>query len=216
MPVNGIELKQGQVWITRAGHVVELYVNNNEEFPWVGVNTYLKYKTEYRDDGAWHQNKTYETAKDLIKIIKDVPMKSTNKFNPQPGDKIICNNGEEFICCTEEQLKQSIGGITKTKAIIGWNADGFEWQDWNSDGTTHLGYDEWGIREVIHQSSEVTDDKKEEVKEDTRYTMQDIKEAWDASGWVISTSAWEVFQKNLTKVNSPEYQEYLRLKAIYE
>ena len=21
----------------------------------------------------------------------------TNKFNPVPGDKIICNNGEEFI-----------------------------------------------------------------------------------------------------------------------
>ena len=48
------------------------------------------------------------------------------------------------------------------------------------------------------------------------YTLQEIKEAWDASGWVISTSAWEAFQKNLTKINSPEYQEYLRLKEIYE
>ena len=56
----------------------------------------------------------------------------------------------------------------------------------------------------------------EEVKEEPRFTMQEIKEAWDTSGWVISTSAWEVFQKNLTKINSPEYQEYLRLKAIYE
>ena len=140
----------------------------------------------------------------------------TKLFLPKPGDKIICNNGEEFICCTEEQLKQSIGGIVKTKAIIGWNEDGFEWQDWNSDGTTHLRYDEWAIREVIPQSSEVTDDKKEEVKEEPRYNLQEIKEAWDASGWVISTSAWEVFQKNLTKISSPEYQEYLRLRAIYE
>ena len=55
-----------------------------------------------------------------------------------------------------------------------------------------------------------------EVKEEPRYSLQEIKEAWDASGWVISTSAWYTFQKNITKINSPEYQEYLRLKAIYE
>ena len=63
---------------------------------------------------------------------------------------------------------------------------------------------------------DVIEEVKEEVKEEPRYTMQEIKEAWDACGWVISTSAWEAFQKNLTKINSPEYQEYLRLKAIYE
>lgn len=141
---------------------------------------------------------------------------NANKFNPQPGDKIICNNGEEFICCTEEQFKQSIRGIVKTKSIIGWNDNGFGWQDWNSDGTTYLGYGEWAIREVIPQSSEVTADKKEEVKEEPHYTMQEIKEAWDASGWVSAISGWDNFQKNLTKINSPEYQEYLRLKAIYE
>ena len=55
-----------------------------------------------------------------------------------------------------------------------------------------------------------------EDKGEPRYTLQEIKEAWDASGWVRSTYAWEAFQKNLTKINSPEYQEYLRLKAIYE
>ena len=27
------------------------------------------------------------------------------KFQPKPGDKIICNNGEEFICCTLGNLK---------------------------------------------------------------------------------------------------------------
>ena len=57
------------------------------------------------------------------------------------------------------------------------------------------------------------EDKKEEVKEEPRYTMQEIKEVWDASGWV---SGWDNFQNNLTKIRSPEYQEYLRLKAIYE
>jgi hypothetical protein len=140
-----------------------------------------------------------------------------NKFDPQPGDKIICNNGEEFICCTKEQLKICIDGIFETKDIVGLTKDGRRWQDWNADGTSCLGYyNNWAIREVIPQISEVTADKKEEVKEEPRYNLQEIKEAWDASGWIVSTSSWNTFQKNLTKVNSPEYQEYLRLKAIYE
>ena len=92
--------------------------------------------------------------------------------------------------------------------------DGLGWIDWDGEDLSCL--EEYAIREVIPQSSEVIDDKKEEVKEEPLYTLQEIKEAWDASGWVISTSAWEVFQKNLTKISSPEYQEYLRLKAIYE
>ena len=151
----------------------------------------------------------------------------TNKFNPKseptklflpkPGDKIICNNGEEFICCTLEFLRETIyEGIKSDKPILGYRKFGYdeEWMHW--DGEDLSCPEEYGIREVIPQSSEVTDDKKEEVKEEPRYTLQEIKEAWDASGWVISTSAWEAFQKNLTKINSPEYQEYLRLKAIYE
>lgn len=28
-----------------------------------------------------------------------------NKLTPKPDDKIICNNGEEFICCTLGNLK---------------------------------------------------------------------------------------------------------------
>ena len=144
----------------------------------------------------------------------------TNKFNPQPGDKIICNNGEEFICCTLEFLRKTVyEGIKSDKPILGYRKFGYDavWTDWDEHGDAGFDYDDDdNIREVIPQSSEVTDDKKEEVKEEPRYSLQEIKEAWDASGWVISTSAWEVFQKNLTKISSPEYQEYLRLKAIYE
>ena len=33
---------------------------------------------------------------------------NANKFTPQPGDKIICNNGEEFVCCTLEFLRETI------------------------------------------------------------------------------------------------------------
>lgn len=139
------------------------------------------------------------------------------KFNPKPGDKIICNNGEEFICCTLEFMREAIyEGIKSDKPILGYRKFGYEeeWMDWDEEAQSCP--EEYGIREVIPQSSEVTDDKKKEVKEEPRFTMQEIKEAWDASGWVSAISGWDNFQKNLTKINSPEYQEYLRLKAIYE
>ena len=146
----------------------------------------------------------------------------TNKFNPQPGDKIICNNGEEFICCTKEFLMSKGYWIRGNGTIFGYSnypengTAGVYWDTWNQAGESTGASLSWDIREAISQNSEVTDDKKEEVKEEPRYTLQEIKEAWDASGWVISTTAWEAFQKNLTKISSPEYQEYLRLKAIYE
>ena len=150
------------------------------------------------------------------------------KFTPQPGDKIICNNGEEFICCTLEALvSEGFNPYFKNKsdsAVFGTKGDYSEWMYWCNGG--YPNDPEWNIREVIPQSSEASADKKEEVKEEPRYkaataeqplyTLQEIKEAWDASGWVTSTSSWSNFQKNLTKINSPEYQEYLRLKAIYE
>ena len=155
---------------------------------------------------------------------------NANKFTPQPGDKIICNNGEEFICCTLGFLQENIAKfISSNKPILGyWKyKHNNTWQDWDEHGNASYDNDnDYGIREVIPQNAENSADKKEEVKEEPRYkaataeqplyTMQEIKEAWDASGWVISTSSWEAFQKNLTKINSPEYQEYLRLKAIYE
>ena len=142
----------------------------------------------------------------------------TNKFKPKPGDKIICNNGEEFVCCTLETLiSKGFGIYFKNKSdseIFGMNEGYSKWMYWNNEG--YPNDFEWNIREVIPQNAENSADKEEEVKEEPLYTLQEIKEAWDASGWVISTSAWEAFQKNLTKINSPEYQEYLRLRAIYE
>ena len=144
------------------------------------------------------------------------------KFTPKPGDKIICNNGEEFICCTKEFLNED-GLATylsaKNKIFAYREAHDkcyhkYEWTYWDAEGKASC--DDHNIMEVIPQSSEESADKKEEVQEEPRYSLQEIKEAWDASGWVSSTSAWEAFQKNLTKINSPEYQEYLRLKAIYE
>ena len=219
MSVNGIRLAAGQKWKTKNYGVVTLSESGvNSNYPWrmnfpnngdpIGSIT--------TDGKYWEEDETPELL-ECIYNPEDKEEKKPMKFNPQPGDKIICNNGEEFICCTLDFLYAKGIHPSKPQAILGFDFVEETWQDWDEDGYASLApEDDYDIREVIPQSSEVTADKKEEVKEEPRYTMQEIKEAWDASGWVISTSAWEAFRKNLTKISSPEYQEYLRLKAIYE
>ena len=145
----------------------------------------------------------------------------TNKFNPQPGDKIICNNGEEFVCCTLETLISKGFGIHfKSKSdseIFGMKEDYSKWMYWHSVG--YLNEFEWNIREVIPQSSEVIDDKKEEVKEEPRYTVEEVFYAIkEHCGKYDSPLGCEFEIKNLLKRfdEDPGYKEYLRLKAIYE
>ena len=84
---------------------------------------------------------------------------NANKFTPKPGDKIICNNGEEFICCTLEFLRETIyEGIKSDKPILGYRKFGYyeEWIHWDEEALSCT--EEYGIREVIPQNSEVTDD----------------------------------------------------------
>lgn len=220
MPVNGIELKEGQVWKTKNYGVVKLSDSGvNANYPWRMrfPNNGESIGSITTDGKYWDEDEMPELLECIYNPESEEKTAMTNKFKPTPGDKIICNNGEEFICCTLEFLRKTIyEGIKSDKPILGYRKFGYdeEWLDWDEEALSCP--EEYGIREVIPQSSEVIDDKKEKIKEEPRYNLQEIKEAWDASGWVISTSAWGAFQKNLTKINSPEYQEYLRLKAIYE
>ena len=151
-------------------------------------------------------------------------IKKNNKFKPQPGDKIICNNGEEFICCTLEFLRETIYEGTKSdKPILGYRKFGYEeeWQHGGEDGYASLAPDnDYDIREVIPQSSEVTADKKEEVKEEPRYTVEEVIEAFSNAlhlSWMGGhKEGIEKVKDYLEKKSNKEYQEYLRLKAIYE
>ena len=143
------------------------------------------------------------------------------KFNPKPGDKIICNNGEEFICCTLEFLRETIyEGIKSDKPILGYRKFGYEeeWMDWDEEA--HSCPEEYGIREVIPQSSEVTDDKKEEVKEDSLYTVDEVFDAiFETTKHLQIEIPWDYIddvKEHLSRKNDQQYQEYLRLKAIYE
>ena len=152
---------------------------------------------------------------------------NANKFTPKPGDKIICNNGEEFICCTLGFLQENTAKfISSNKPILGyWKYKHNNiWQDWDEHGKVSYDNDDdndddYDIREVIPQSSEVIDDKKEEVKEEPRYTVEEVFYAIkEHCGKYDSPLGCEFEIKNLLKRfdEDPEYKEYLRLKAIYE
>ena len=142
------------------------------------------------------------------------------KFQPKPGDKIICNNGEEFICCTLEFLRKTIyEGIKSDKPILGYRKFGYdeEWLDWDEEAFSDS--EEYGIREVIPQSTESSADKKEEVKEEPRYTVEEVFYAIkEHCGKYDSPLGCEFEIKNLLKRfdEDTEYKEYIRLKAIYE
>ena len=146
---------------------------------------------------------------------------NANKFTPKPGDKIICNNGKEFICCTLETLiSKGFDICFKNKSdsvIFGTKEEYLSWMYWHNE--CYPNDPEWNIREVIPQSSEVIDDKKEEVKEEPRYTVDEVFYAIkEHCGKYDSPIGCEFEIKNLLKRfdEDPEYKEYLRLKAIYE
>ena len=147
---------------------------------------------------------------------------NANKFTPKPGDKIICNNGEEFICCTLDFLRNTIyEGIKSDKPILGYRKFGYEeeeWMDWDGEVLPFL--EEYSIREVIPQSSEVTAHKKEEVKEDSLYTVDEVFDAiFEVTKNIDIEVPWDYIddvKEHLSRKNDKQYQEYLRLKAIYE
>ena len=149
---------------------------------------------------------------------------NANKFAPKPGDKIICNNGEEFICCTLGNLKSK--GITfrlddEVSIIFGisehWEKN-YSWMYWQ--GNNYPNKHEWKILEVIPQNLESSADKKEEVKEEPRYTVEEVTEAFSNAlhlSWVGGREKGiEKVKDYLEKKSDKEYQEYLRLKVIYE
>ena len=145
------------------------------------------------------------------------------KFNPQPGDKIICENGDELICCDAAFLaKDGFDVSTDSNLIYGYQTSKhglyqYGWTFWNKFGDH--GDEGWCIREVIPQNAEDSADKEEEVKEEPRYTVEEVFYAIkEHCGKYDSPLGCEFEIKNLLKRfdEDPQYQEYLRLKAIYE
>ena len=113
--------------------------------------------------------------------------------------------------------------ISSAKPILGyWKYKHKNiWQDWDEHGkVSYDNDDDYDIREVIPQSSEVTDDKKEEVKEDSLYTVDEVFDAiFETTKHLHIEIPWDYIddvKEHLSRINDPQYLEFLRLKAIYE
>lgn len=172
-------------------------------------------------------------------IEKEDTVKEPKQFNPEPGDKIICNNGEEFTCCTREFLLNKDLQSCVRFEILAYRTNptnetiGIDWIGWPLDGKS-TGSKEWDIREVIPKqkdksgtnSFDKNDATQESYMEFRRnqdgtlsslnvYTAEDIRSAFiDDLSW--TESYLEMFMKSLEKVTKPEYKEYLRLKDMFE
>ena len=225
MPVNGIELKEGQIWEDnlRIRRTIKRNPSGSVDFPWIGENTEGGGYSTFTNDGRF--NGVNYSYYDLNKLIYNPESEEktamTNKFKPRPGDQIICNNGVEFICCTLDFLHAKDMYPSKPQAILGFNFVEKTWQDWDEDGYASLDpEDDYDIREVIPKSSEVIDDKKEEVKEDSLYTVDEVFDAiFEVTKHIDIEVPWDYIddvKEHLSRKNDKQYQEYLRLKAIYE
>ena len=225
MPVNGIKLKEGQIWEDNVGirRTIKRNLSGSIDFPWIGENTEGGGHSTLTNDGRF--NGVDYSYYDLNKLIYNPESEEktamTNKFNPQPGDKIICNNGKEFICCTLGNLKSKgiASHLDDEVSIIFGISEHWEkncsWMYWQVNNP--LNDHEWKIREVIPQNLESSADKKEEVKEEPRYTVEEVLEAIQILTPMRCSWSWvPEIKKHLNKVKDPQYLEYLRLKAIYE
>lgn len=217
MAVNGIELKEGQVWKRYDGVKFRLEPSwDNKTYVWKTVYENGEYDTVDCNGNRWERD-TIPFLREIVYNPEEVNTSEENvpkKFDPKPGDKIICNNGEEFICCTKEDIEKNLGfTIYPHEDILGYQSAPLQWQDWNSAGVAE-GDDEYeyNIRKVIPKQKE--EDMQEFNKEEPKYTVEDIRKAFAALEW--EATSYRSLIEALNKIANPEYLEYLRLKAIYE
>jgi hypothetical protein len=208
MPVNGVEIKEGQVWLDACGQKRTIVSNKggSATFVWKGVLENGQWDT-YTNNGTFYAyNSSYN---DLVTLISEKEEKLM-KFNPKPGDKIICNNGDEATCCTLEFLRTTISpSIRSYKPILGYFEDEGEWQDWYENGCTDSDSD-YNIREVIRQV----------LKEEPLYSVSEVLEAVGEALNLHYPAGKEKAEEKildyLQKKSDPEYLKYLELKAKYE
>ena len=221
MSVNGIELAVGQQWTTKEYGVVTLDREGvSEVYPWRAMPAHIS----ITPDGKYWDD---DEEPILLECIHNPTQQQLKQSNPKPGDKIICNNGEEFVCCTLETLNNF--GITPTRVfkegtIFGkGNNELASWMYWS--GVEYPREFNWEIKEIIPAQQEV----KQYVTEDTpaqgdntvgavfqekTYTLQQIKEAFYILQW--REDALETFISKLNEPQDSAYKLYLELKAKFE
>lgn len=138
------------------------------------------------------------------------------QFSPKPGDKIICNNGEELTCCTLEFLQGDALALSmKNDSIFAYQIakeskiyHKNDWMCWKMDGSAYG--QEWSIKEIIPAQQEVKQERTEET-----FTEFEIIRAYEDWNEGEAESLISIMKSNRKRVD-PEYKLYLELKAKFE
>jgi hypothetical protein len=213
MPVNGVEIKEGQVWLDACGQKRTIVSNKNGSatYIWKGTLENGEWDT-YTDQGAFLKYKS--SYNDLVTLISEKEEKPM-KFNPKPGDTIVCNNGQKFICCTKEFLEEDgLAGHMPDNHIFAYREspnkiyNKYEWMYWKED-CTYPDSKEFDIKDVIPN-----------LVEEPKYTIEEIVDAFGKCLYLTypqgNQTAIDKIQDYLDKKSDPEYAKYLELKTKYE
>lgn len=139
------------------------------------------------------------------------PDPRVTEFFPEPGDTIVCRNGEEFTCCSKENFKYQDRLEDVIHTELGCNGSFMTWNNYEGKAEYDSSYD---IVKVIpkqlcaKQGAEVN-----------AYSLEQIVEAVQelTTRTEYSTSYLiEKVKKLLDKKSDPEYITYQRLKAKFK
>ena len=134
------------------------------------------------------------------------------KFDPKPGNTIVCNNGETFTACRVEDYAYFAyypeSKITTEIKELGHGLGHMCWD--NFDGKAKS--DSYSIKEIIPASVPAP------IPEPKTYTVREvfnaIKGAYDMSHATDAEVA--IVQKILDRRDDPDYTTYLDLKKRFE
>ena len=112
------EFKVGSVVVVDCSHPTIKYEVIRQEKDGMYVKVHKDFRDVKPEYGPYDDNR--------LKFKLDP---HTKQFFPEPGDTIVCENGVEFICCTEEDYINS-GGWNKNRAIYGFLKNGKGKQSW--------------------------------------------------------------------------------------
>lgn len=133
------------------------------------------------------------------------------KFNPKPGDTIVCNNGMTFTACKVEDYQYFDYYPDSKIATESKDASCMHMCWSNFDGVAEYCHD-YNIKEIIPASVPAL------IPEPKTYTVREvfnaIKGAYDMSRATDAEVA--VVQKILDRRDDPDYTTYLDLKKRFE
>lgn len=126
-------------------------------------------------------------------------------FNPQPGDTIVCNNGETFIACKVEDYEY-LSRYPESKITTEINI-----------GSCHMAWNNYeGISpDPDYCIKEIIPAKPAEKLYTVKQVLYAARE-YDGYTSPISTTTLEGVQRLLDLKADPEYSTYLRLKEKFK